>query len=276
MNLNKLKPLILPAVIVSTIFSLYAFLSANPLMAIKRKDSNYYAIKDAVVGCQPARKETKDNKIILRIDDPHAFFLDKIVFRMVDDAIAHSAPVVLGVIPKDIEKDSQLVSYINHNLCNIEIALHGWDHSENPPEFANLTEQEAFERMSRGKWVLENLFNKSVTTFIAPQNEYSEGTIKAASRVGFKIFTSEGEGLNGFNATTYDFGKNKLVPISEIIHQCMDNFADDKPCVIMIHPQDYATKGRLDEVKYQNYLNLIDVLEKLNVSFVTFEELPSK
>ncbi len=272
--MKKGTSILLSAMIVLTVLFIYAYMSVNPISAFKRRDSNYYALKNTIVGCQSVEKIPEGKKVILRIDDPHAFFLDEVVFKMVDDATAHNAPVVLGVVPKDIEKDTQLTTFLKHNLCNFEVALHGWDHSENPPEFQNLSEQEAFERMSRGKWVLESLLNTPVTTFIAPQNSYSEGTIKAAKRIGFKIFTSEGEGLNGYDATTYDFGDKKLVPVYDIVHQCMDSFDENKPCIVMIHPQDFTTGEKLDKEKYKNYLEVIEVFQNLDVSFITFQDLP--
>ena len=176
--MKKIKRLLLSAAIVITLVSLYTIISTNPLYAIRRRDSNYYVLKNAIVGCQSEDREIKERKAVLRIDDPHAFYYDDLVFKMVDDAVALDVPVVLGVIPKGIGEDKELVTFLKHNLCKVEIALHGWDHSTDPPEFRDLSEEEAFQKMSRGKWVLETVLEmkRSIITFIAPENEYSEGT----------------------------------------------------------------------------------------------------
>ena len=274
--MRRIRSVIVSIAIILGILLPYLKFYTNPLKAIARRDSNYYVVKNAIKGCSDVVPHEGKYSVVLRIDDPHAFFYNDIVFKMVDTAVENNAKVVLGVIPYNLEKDKELYTFLEHNRCNFEIALHGWDHSENPPEFLFLSLEDAFERMVKGKLVLEKITEKPLVTFIAPQNAYSDGTIQAAKQLGFKIFSSERKGKYGFNAATYDFGSDRLIPYYEVIDQCVENFEKDEPCVIMIHPQDYATNGKIDEKKFVEYIHLIKELKMLDISFVTFDDLVEK
>lgn len=90
-----------------------------------------------------------------------------------------------------------------------------------------------------------------------------------------KIPIVSSEGREYFDADTvlYNYKENKLLPADKIISDCEKEFLLSNLCVIMIHPQDFAGNGVLNEEKYKVYLNLLDWLPKIGVSFTRFKDL---
>lgn len=264
----------------SIVISIIVFTSFSVSSVVKRIITNseqvYYAAS-LFSHCEPIDQSFNQKKIVLRIDDIQAYGWQDIQIQMMDDALKQDVPLLLGVIPKQLKDDKELYYFLKRNSCNLEIAQHGWDHNittgGETPEFGNLTEEEAYQRIIKGKLILEKLVGGSLTTFIPPNNEYSEGTFSALNKIGFKIISSGGNEFFDYTTSTYNFDKETLTPISDVISECQEGLDKNDLCIIMIHPQDYATDGELDEVKYNNYTELLGDLKELNVSFVKLEDL---
>ncbi len=260
--------------------SVFTLASISASFTIKNslgEDSNLNYLALLFHRCEPLNYFKKEKNIILRIDDIQAFAWRDISIKMVNEAFKRKMPVVLAVIPVGLEKDRKIVNYLKKNLCNIEIAQHGWDNNiyNNPdiPEFGELNEKEAYERIIKGKKVLQKITKDPIITFIPPNNIYSSGTAVALEKTGFKIISNEGSGYFDYTASTYDFEHHKLTKVTEVINECKEGLLRKNLCIIMLHPQDYATEGRLDEEKYKNYLKLLDELEKMDVGFVKIKDL---
>ncbi|MFC1727369.1 DUF2334 domain-containing protein, partial [Patescibacteria group bacterium] len=170
-------------------------------------------------------------------------------------------------------QDQTLIDYLKNKQCSLEIALHGWDHQNNPPEFAEISEEEAYLRLTQGKNVLEEIFDDSIITFIPPHNQYSPEAKKALENTGFKVVSSEGDRQFDYTVSTFDSEKDRLNLVSEVIKECQAGLEENNLCVVMLHPQDYATDLKLDKSKYQSYLKLLDELKGLEVSLTTFSNI---
>jgi len=229
--------------------------------------------------CKPTEQPINKNKIILRIDDIQAFIWTDVQKQMIKDSIKRDIPPVLGVIPFGIENDKEIYGFLQKKNCNLEIAQHGWDHSMNTfglaPEFSDLTREEAYERVMRGKPILERLAGKEVVTFIPPNNSFSHGSKMALADAGFKIISAEGSGQYDFSASTYDWGKGELNSVEKVLSACKEGLAKNNLCVIMTHPQDYAKNGILNKAKYGMFLVLLDKLIELDAMFVKASDLLS-
>lgn len=271
--INKiLSYVIVRAVALVILFSVYTLASGavddSPNVSLYTKLFN---------NCEAFEQTMKENKIILRIDDIQAFAWADIQEQMIIDSIDRGIPLVLGVIPIWIEEDKKIYNYINKNNCNLEIAQHGWDHSGDvligSSEFSGLTRTEAYERIMRGKPMLEKLAGKEVITFIPPSNSFSQGTGLALRDAGFKIISAEGGGKYDFTASTYNSEKGALNPVEEVLLYCKEGLEKNNLCVIMLHPQDYASKGVLDKEKYGMFLVLLDKLIELDAMFIKMSDL---
>lgn len=258
------------------LISLFTSLSwtNSVIQASKSVNSNISFLRNTNLFCNSIPKNENNKKVVLRIDDVQAHYLRDISIKIAKDAFSHKAPVVFGVIPYGIEDDKEIYSFMQKNACNVELAQHGWNHSTNPPEFKNLSKDEAYEKIVKGKEVLENITSKDVVTFIPPENAYSNGTAIALKELGFEVLTGEGEGFHDYHASFYNHDRQTFVQVSEILNTCNNVYdSGNELCVILIHPRDFTTNDRLNPVKYNQYLILLDELVKRDVSFVTFRDL---
>jgi hypothetical protein len=74
----------------------------------------------------------------------------------------------------------------------------------------------------------------------------------------------------------FDFQTNTTIPNEKIIFQCEEAFSQKRPCVIMTHPQEFSTDGKLDETKYKKFTDILNSLQERNVSFVRFKDISGR
>lgn len=263
----------LPTLIITLVFLLVFVGAGASITQSFSGSSNVDFIADLFYQCKPIENASNSKDVvILRLDDVQAYTWANISMKIIDDAFTRNAPLVVGVIPKGLEEDKEMVRFLEKNSCNLEIALHGYNHRQDVPEFGAISEREARKKIEKGKTILEELTNEPIVTFIPPNNAYSIAAGLALMKSGFKTISSGGGGGLDFTASTYDFGTNELIPVKDVVDKCEKAFDRNKPCVIMLHPQDYATNGLLDEAKYSNYLMLLDELKRRNVFFTTMRD----
>lgn len=251
--------------------SALVFLSTWQVLSLSIEDRSTLAFVGGIfTSCEYQPDSLNKNTIILRLDDVESYTWG-VTEMMITDTLNRGIPLTLGVIPLHLENNSGLVDLIQDRRCDLEIALHGWNHRGDIPEFSGIGKGVAFDKLKRGKMYLEELFGVEVITFIPPQNVISRKAEGALSAAGFKILSSEGVDYLDYDVSTYDFPNKRVVPTSEVIEKCTDAFIEDNVCVIMLHPQDYATDEVLDTEKYTEYTLLLDELEKLDTSFITFK-----
>lgn len=277
---------IITAVVVLGIFAMYSIVSAalhkthntNTLFSVIRNTWCHDVIDEPPL--------TKDDKIVvLRLDDVQAFAWSDISMKMIRDAYAYNAPVVAGVIPKTLKEEATIVNFLKREKCNIEIAIHGWDHYGKPPEivgtpyvteFWQISFEKAKQRIGSGIMELQRYNGKKAPiTFIPPFNDISGPARAAAEELWIQVVSSIGSGLYDYHSTTYNFDKKRIVPVEMIIEECQKTFSTQSICVIMMHPQDYSNEEKqLDEKLYHDYyIGLLEFLKKSNVKFATFEQL---
>ncbi len=269
----------LSIVVVAFILSsiIYMLVGIISLAAIDNS-SNFYHLS-SLLPCQTPVKAQVDAgfRVVVRIDDVQAKAMTETTLAMLDEAYQRQIPLVLGVIPKDLEQDQRLVSMLKRYQCNLEIALHGWYNSVNGnyelAEFGALDFAEAKQRIERGKQVLEKVLGIDLITFIPPNNHYSYETALALARVGVPVVSSEGDAYFDYNASTFDFDKDELEPVEHVIKDCYQGYKEKGLCVIMLHPQDFMTNNSHDQAKFSQYIYLLDGLQRLDAQFVTFSDL---
>lgn len=226
-----------------------------------------------LIGCTENKPGDGKNKVIIRLDDVYSNFHSDTTKTIIQDVIEMNGKVTLGVIPQHILDDLGLYFYINSHLCNLEIAHHGWEHTSSPAEFELLDEPEAYEKLELGIAELTKYYTQDVTVFIPPENLYSLGTHNAAVKLGFKYISSEGDKLYDFSTSSYDFVNLHHATASQMIDDCMKMFTQNKPCIIMVHPQDFVTDGEHDPYLYQQFKDLLLLLKYNDAEFVNFRDL---
>ncbi len=239
-----------------------------------KNSPNITILQNTFYSCENTAMASNNHKntIIVRLDDIQAFAWRDTSMKMINYIIDKDLKVTLGVIPKNLKEDAVLVKFLRKTSCNTEIAQHGWDHGQSngntKPEFANITKSKAYNRIIRGKRYLEEIFNKSVVSFIPPNNVYSEEVLEALRQANVSFMSSE------FTTTTVDYGTDseKLKPVKDIVDSCKQGLRTNNLCIVLVHPQDYTTDDMLDESKYAKFTNLINQLSVIDADFMTIEE----
>jgi len=222
--------------------------------------------------CVFIQNEVGERNVILRVDDiqAHAWFDSQ--KKIIKDANERNIPLVLGIIPLGFKEDRRMWKLIKARKCDMEIALHGYSHSDG--EFANLNYEEAKNKIIKGLEIL-NKIEKNIITFLPPQDIYSKSVKKALNDSGFIFVSGIYKNPNdyGYTQSMYDWDKHKLIDYNEILKSCNETLDNNQTCIIVIHPQDFVTDGKLDSTKYENYINLLDNLDSLNANIITFRDL---
>ena len=225
--------------------------------------------------CEFSQNEIGERNVILRVDDiqAHAWFDSQKI--IIEDADKRDIPLVLGVIPFNLKDDKRIWKLLNNKKCHMEIALHGYAHSDG--EFANLNYEEAYNKIIKGLNIL-NKIQKEIITFLPPQDLYSDNTKKALNDLRFNFISARNQNHNdyGYTQTMYDWDEHKLNDYNKVIGSCNKTLEDSNLCIIVIHPQDFVTEGKLDKEKYENYLGLLDNLDELDANIITFRDLLGK
>ena len=242
-------------------------------------ETNAEIIADYMYPCSNEPRSITSRMALIRLDDVQAHAWSTISARMMADAEARGIPLVLGVIPYNIEEDRQLYQLLHEKRCLHEIAQHGWDHDyvqdTEAPEFAERSYEDAYLELRHGKRVLERLSREPLTTFIPPDNQLSQGARDALLELKIPIISSEGIGRFDYGAATFDYDTDTLVPVDRIIEDCAVTVVRTRLCVVMLHPQDFTTNGSIDETKYVLYLDTLDRLQAHDYTFVRFKDLVS-
>lgn len=230
------------------------------------------------VSCADFIQGRSTKSVVLRVDDVQAWAWRDITIRMVDDAYERGIPLTLGVIPKGLGEDTQLIEYLQAHACHLEIAQHGYDHSnsrgDTGGEFEFLTEAAAKERIEMGLQEISVVTDEPVTTWIPPLNVQSTGTAAVLTELGFTHISTEGEGVFDYDASTFSYDTNELIATATVLDDCRVTFETSNHCIIMLHPQDFADDMALDSEKYQKYyLNLLDELIVAGYGFTTLNQL---
>lgn len=223
---------------------------------------------------------TLGNKtVVLRIDDIQAYTWRETSIKMIQEAASRNVPVTLGVIPTGLNDDRELVTFLKNRRCQAEFALHGLTHnSENGPEvpeFGSYSKDEAFNKIKEGQKTLQYITSASIVSWIPPLNIQSTGTIEALGELGFTHLSAEGKNKFDYDATTFIYGSNILVSPEDVVATCQKVFEKKSHCIIMLHPQDFATGLDHNEEKYQQYyVGLLDALGQQGVTFARLKDIP--
>jgi predicted deacetylase len=231
--------------------------------------------------CDLIYNEVGERNVILRVDDIQAHSWFDVQYKIIEDANKKNMTLVLGVIPKILDKhlihdDYRIYKLVQENKCNMEIALHGYTHGGDDGEFSNLSFDEANHLIRKGKKELKK-FKTEIITFIPPNNAISNESSNAVYFNGIKVISAGYlSGQYGLTSSTFNSEDGKTEHYTTVLKQCEVTLMQNRTCVIVIHPQDYLTSGKIDEEKYLNYILLLEGIQDLNVTVINFRDLETK
>ena len=258
----KIKFLLSVLIIIVVLF--FIFTSLRNLV----KDISYDAYENE---CETDYHYASNRNIVLRIDDIQASYLVDVQKKMINDALDRDKTLSLAVIPLGLNNNKAMVKFLKEKKCKLEIGLHGYEN--NDFEFSELSYEEADKKIKDGLKVL-NEIESEVITFIPPNNEISNESKIAVYGNKIKIISSGFYNREfGYSVSTYDWENHSFMDYKEILSECLNELEKNETCIVMMHPQDYVTDGKFDNEKYQQYIQLLDNVDKLNATIVTFRDL---
>jgi len=274
------KPFIATSIVIVLVTFYVSVTTLVVAETTKSPHTSMLAFASTLVPCDALKVMPGRQNVILRLDDVQAYGWSDISIRMMNDAISQDMPIVAGVIAKGIGEDRALMSFLEREECNIEFALHGYDHGaisdyeELVGEFELLSYAAASKRLDKGINEIKSAVNVPIVTFIPPQNRISlEATVALEE---YNLFLSKsGNGYYDYDARTWNYSEDKLIPATEVMRKCDETFrTGDDLCVIMLHPQDFLNEeGTFDEIKYQEFLKLLTLIQASEFSAVRFSDM---
>lgn len=198
--------------------------------------------------------------VVFRYDDP-TLQPDSITQEMLVFFKEKNIPITVALIPCDAKEEYIAPTDSNwlHLLQgeNVEIALHGLTHQivNNAGEFGNLTLDENYRRINKGKQYIEKYF-KSVETFIPPFNAYSSETLKVLDSLNFKTISADlflshslkNRKINYF-PETLGLLMDKMGMFEAAQYAITNNENLNSTCIIMFHHYDIDTQEKFNKMK---------------------------
>lgn len=190
----------------------------------------------------------------------------------------HKVPLVLGVIPCDsneklvLEKKYNFLPLLKKGIQNqsIEIALHGLNHLKFfNGEFGNLKQEEQYRRMSKGKVLLDSIFNTQIATFIPPWNWYDAQTLNVMSKIGLKGISSRLNGDQPFTNSAISYFPQTIEDFGLVTSVLEHNRNRNVVVVIMFHSYTFIKGYTLNDL--DNLLTLINKMK--HVKCLSFLQL---
>ena len=198
--------------------------------------------------------------VIFRYDDP-TLRPDSITQEMLIFFKEKNIPITIALVPCDANEeyiaptDSNWLHLLQGD--NVEIALHGLTHQviNNAGEFGNLSLDENYRRIYKGKQYVEKYF-KSVETFIPPFNAYNSETLKVLDSLNFKTISADLFLSHSLSSTKINYFPETLgllmdkMGMFEAAKFAITNNENlNSTCVIMFHHYDIDTPEKFNKMK---------------------------
>ncbi|MCH7973044.1 MAG: DUF2334 domain-containing protein [Bacteroidetes bacterium] len=225
--------------------------------------------------------------IIFRYDDYHAkrgkqdSVKDEIENEFLDIFAKEKIFLTLSAIPNYgeflLSKDKNKIDILNNLLDKnlIEVALHGFNHHverkdmRRAGEFKGVDFNLQFEKIKKGKKILEECLHTKIKTFIPPFNAYDKNTLKVLERLNFSCLS---------NSRLGPFYESKMTIIPNTCSFAeLDNFAlsaatnenDINFIVVMFHyfsffdsKKKWAIKNNISNFNLKDLKNLLKKCKK--------------
>jgi len=249
-----LTQFVLSGLISTTFLGLSSILYAEDLAQLEIDIKNSNGDKTGAID-KPPPKRVSCNCVAFRLDDIQDYWLNGAQIKVMEIFDEKNLPLTIGIIGNEIGEDPEIVSYINQTIHKnlLEIANHGWNH-ENFTEFDQETQSLLIKQTNKN---LQHLFGVMPSVFIAPYNEFDNGTISAMKENNITHFSSSVTlSVPPFplvNFQLYHFPEaahtGELVPSSTLfvpvnhkqtLSQIQKSISDYGFAVVMMHPQDFS------------------------------------
>ena len=249
-----------------------------------------------ITGCNADRSnnERKIN-VVFRYDDPSAGSESEFELKIIDAFREHNATVTFGVIPficaRDVhdtspqnviplgpKKGKLLGKAVKEGV--LDIAMHGYSHqtrisdADHRTEFRGLDYDSQFEKLSKGKKLLEEMTKAPISAFIPPWNQYDLNTLKALEKLGFSTLSAamygkapDSSGLNFMPFTC------RIPEVREAVSWARISSDRQPLIVVMFHRYDFSEPGHKGRATFEEFYKLLGWLGSQNdVRFLSISQ----
>ena len=118
--------------------------------------------------------------VAFRLDDVQDYFSREAQMDMVRLFNEENATLTLAVIGGFLHDDQELIKFLQNSTYNMEIANHGWVHSDH----TQMTIAEQQNSIIKTNEHIKELFGVEAKTFIPPENPFNNDTLTAMREIG--------------------------------------------------------------------------------------------
>lgn len=214
--------------------------------------------------------------VVFRYDD-FRLATDSLDKEMIRLFVEKNIPISLAVVPCDADEsfainNDTFLDSLKHLVEDgkVEICLHGLTHQQIANgEFAEVSYDEQYRRLSKGKQFLDSVFQRSICTFIAPFNAYDATTLQVIKELGMPVLSGglhSGQDWSNPAITYYPWTIDHPRQFKQAID---DNTHRPGTIILMYHHYDIDNGYNLDSLS-----NTLDyICSRKDVSATTFEHL---
>jgi peptidoglycan/xylan/chitin deacetylase (PgdA/CDA1 family) len=192
--------------------------------------------------------------IVFRYDD-YRLIPDSLQERLLETFNKHNIPISIAVVPCHNDsllfKEGAYLSLLKTMNCEglVEIALHGLNHSNisGEGEFIGITIQKQLDMLSKGKRILDSLFD-STQTFIPPYNAYDDNTLKALEILGFDCISSEMYDGHSLSSKRLQYYPETIDHPNKLIKAIEDNKNRNGIIILMFHNYDFDESFSMEKL----------------------------
>jgi len=224
--------------------------------------------------------------LVLRYDDYSSLSPTKLEETLLELNHRYCVPITFGVVPcargvdgssdqpSDIpltrDKAGTLRKYMDSGM--LHVAMHGYSHEAlGVSEFDAVAAEIQFERLSKGKRLLEELVGGKIDTFIPPWNSYDANTLRCLERLHFRCISADANGYFDEQSTLsfLPTTKQELAALRRSIALAR-LVPDPQPIVVLVfHEYDFtldsAVAGKFAPEQYADLLCWINAQKDIKV-----------
>jgi peptidoglycan/xylan/chitin deacetylase (PgdA/CDA1 family) len=219
-------------------------------------------------------------RLIVRLDDCYLSG-DPNTERIIQLFAKYKTPINVGIIPSRNEDDTLNPMYLNPYT---EIFVHGYRHKkEGTDEFSGLSYQKQWEKIQRGKLMLES---KGIypCCFAPPWNSYDETTLSVLKDVGYLVIS--GNEFGPKNNLSIKYIPSTCYSVKDALHLIQKGSVFNGIIVLLIHPYEFTTENdfilleklilniRNNKIKTLYFSNLTSLDENITGKRLEFHHYP--
>ena len=219
--------------------------------------------------------------LVMRVDDIQDFAFKEAQLFLLNKSLTNHIPLSLAVITGMFGEDKEIVETTKLAVSlGSEATVHGWKHED----LATLSLREQLALLFRAKIQMKETLDVDTTILVPPMFSFSEDTLIAMYEEGYNVFSSSADlcepgsisKVKSVPATVemsdYTNGTWQMKGHDSIEAEISRSVQEYGFAVIVTHPQEFISDGKLNQAAMGLYTTLLESLKE-NYSFKTLGRL---